>query len=66
MTKHIIDCSEISNWKNKYHIYTSQPFNGKSLKFLMNNFGIYKITYGSKIIYQGSQLTHAIAAWESV
>lgn len=40
-------------------------YRGKLLRLWMNADGMYRVYYGEDILYEGSQMTHAIAAWES-
>lgn len=62
-----IDLDDISDWMNhKWSLYRSQTYRDVKLRFLTSCRGTYRVIYGEYTIYEGSQLTHAIAAWESV
>ena len=58
---------DIQEWmRNSWQLYASDYVGEKSLRLWINHLIEYKVEYNFKIIYQGSQMTHAIAAWESV
>ena len=62
-----LDTQKLSDWMNdNWTLYSSQMYMEKLLRLHLNSKGMYKVTYGEDIIYHGSQMTHAIAAWESV
>jgi len=61
-----INTAKLSDWMNdNWNLYSSQMFMDKLLRLRLNSRGIYRVTYGDDILYEGSQVTHAIAAWES-
>lgn len=64
----IINPTDLQNWlKETWHLYASQSIDGnKLLRFWVNGLIEYKVVYENEILYQGSQMTHAITAWESV
>jgi len=61
-----LDASNLSDWmENNWNLYSSQMYKDKLLRLWINGNGIYRVNYGEDVIYEGSQMTHAIAAWES-
>jgi len=50
---------------NNWFEYASTTINDKRLRLFLNACGFYQVTYGEEIIYMGTQLTHALAAWEA-
>lgn len=66
MKKLELNAQEISNWMNDYWImYSTQMYNGKLLRLWINMQRNYRVTYGNETLYEGSQMTHAIAAWNA-
>ena len=56
----------INDWRHKeWYMYASQMYNDKTLRFWMNLEGMYKVTHGYDVKYEGTQLTHALAAWDA-
>jgi len=67
MKKIVLNLEDFSLWmQTNWCQYASQTVRDKRLRLLVNNYNQYKVLYESKVLYQGSQMTHAIAAWESV
>ena len=69
--KLILDPKEINDWKkNQWNLYASQSINYKGIPMLLrlwiNNNGEFRVNFGCRNLYEGTQLTHAIAAWDSV
>jgi len=66
VNKSIIDPKEFQDWMcNSWHLYASQHIDGKLLRLWTSGLIEYRVIYGDKILYEGSQMTHAIAAWEN-
>ena len=67
MKKIIIDPGELQEWlKTKWTLYASQQVRGDLLRLWHNGLGEFRVVHGDDVLYQGNQMTHAIAAWESV
>jgi len=49
-----------------WYEYASTTINNKRLRLFFNSCGFYKVTYGEEILHEGTQLVHALAAWDSV
>ena len=65
MKRIILRPEDIQEWmRNSWQLYASDYVGEKSLRLWINHLIEYKVEYNFKIIYQGSQMTHAIAAWE--
>lgn len=61
-----LDAQELSDWMcNHWNLYSSQTHDGKLLRLWINCNGTYRTVHGGEILYEGSQMTHAIAAWDS-
>jgi len=57
---------DVSKWlDNHWNLYASQVHKGKLLRFYINGNRIFRVTFGKAILYEGSQMTHAIAAWDT-
>jgi hypothetical protein len=66
MKKIVIDAAELQTWLHEtWHLYASQFVDGKLLRLWTNGLIEYRVVYGDEVLYEGSQMTHAIAAWES-
>lgn len=68
MKKIELNAAAINDWK-KYHwnLYASTHAPDKKLLRLWINWnGWFRVVHGDEILYEGTQLTHAIAAWCSV
>ena len=66
MKKMQLDANELQEFlKTSWHLYASQWIDGKRLRLSANCLIEYRVEFGDEIIYEGSQMTHAIAAWES-
>lgn len=60
-----INPEELQDWlQNTWHLYASQGFNGELLRLWINSLNQYRVVYGDEILYEGSQMTHALSAWE--
>lgn len=58
--------ADFTNWmEDTYTEYAAQTYCGERLRMLINHHGTYRVTHGDRVLYQGSQRTHAEAAWES-
>lgn len=67
MVKTQLNVDQILDWmRDNWVQYASTDVLGDRLRIYVNNFGQYKVEYKRQILYQGSQLSHALAAWESV
>lgn len=67
MQKLELNVSELTDWRSsQWNLYASQMYKTKLLRLWLNAHGMYRVYYGEDVIYEGSQMTHAIAAWESV
>jgi len=67
-----LDLNNIHDWRaNAWTTYAAESIASKEndclyrLKFKCNCVGHYRVTLAGNILYQGSQLTTAVAAWES-
>jgi hypothetical protein len=74
MEKIRIDAGEVLEFKRKQMVlYASQtiPKGGNSdlrvlIRFFVGFPQFYQVNKGNEVVYEGSQLTHAIAAWDSL
>ncbi len=72
MKKIILDPGKIIKWKEEHwNLYasTSMPYGKnmtKLLRLYINGNGWFRVTFGVDVLYEGTQLTHVIAAWDSV
>ena len=67
MKKTELNAQEINDWMyDCWHIYSSQTYYGKLLRLWINGQGCYRVIHGDETLYEGSQMTHAIAAWDAV
>ena len=72
MEKIILDPTKINEWKeDHWNLYASQSIpHGKNmtklLRLYINGNGWFKVTFGIDVLYEGTQMTHVIAAWDSV
>ena len=73
MKKIILDPAEIIEWKEgHWNLYASQSIpHGRNsmtklLRLHINSNGWFKVTFGIDVLYEGTQMTHVIAAWDSV
>jgi len=58
--------TDINVWMHDHwNICCSQTYNEKLLRWWVNGNGIFRVAYGSEILYEGSQITHALAAWNA-
>ena len=58
---------DIQEWmQDSWQLYASEEVDGKRLRLWINHLIEYKVVLDGEILYMGSQMTHAIAAWESV
>ena len=63
-TKMELNPETLREWmSDMWTLYASQMFNGKLLRLHINGSGVYRITHGETVLYQGNQMTHALAAW---
>lgn len=61
-----LDTLDVYDWMdNHWNLYSSQVYEGKLLRFWVNCQGKYRVVYGNETLYEGSQMTHAIAAWDT-
>ena len=65
MKKTELNAQEINAWKTLWGLCSSQMYNKKMLRLWINRTGNYRVSYGNKVLYEGSQMTHAIAAWDT-
>lgn len=71
MVKYKLSAEDINDWKRDYWVLytsTSLPWiKGKTklLRMWINGNGWYRVTFGGDILYEGTQITHAIAAWDA-
>ena len=71
MKKIELNSKEINDWKrDNWNLYasTSLPWRNnktKLLRFWINGNGWFRIVFGDDVIYEGTQLTNAIASWDS-
>lgn len=57
---------DIQYWKDTtWQLYASQMYEKELLRLWISCRGVYKVSYGKNNLYEGSQLTHAVAAWEA-
>ena len=66
-----LDPNELQEWmRDSWQQYASETIrlnkSTKQLSLWVNHLIEYRVKYGPEILYEGSQMTHAIAAWESV
>ena len=62
-----LDPQELQDWmRDTWQLYASDNVNGALRRLWVNHLIEYKVVYGNDILYQGSQMTHAIAAWKAV
>ena len=67
MKKIQINAKDLQDWmRDSWSLYASQSINGKSLKLWVSNLIEYRVVFGDDVLYEGSQMTHAIAAWGKV
>ena len=67
MKEIIIRPEDLQEWmKNSWQLYASDYVNDKLRRLWVNHLIEYKVTCDGEIIYMGSQMTHAIAAWNSL
>ena len=69
MKKPRINTKEFNEWINKeFNMYASwtSPIKRKVLRMYVNHNGRFQVTFDGVIIYEGTQITHAITAWNSV
>lgn len=61
-----LDVNNLTVWRStQWNLYASQMYKTKLLRLWMNADGMYRVYHGEDVIYEGSQMTHAIAAWDS-
>ena len=66
MQKIEITARDLQDWMgNTWQLYASQIVDRKVLRLWVNHLIVYRVNYGDSVLYEGSQMTHAIAAWES-
>ena len=62
-----INAGELQDWmRDTWQVYASQYTRGSLLRFWVNGLSEYRVIFGEDILYEGSQMTHAIAAWDSI
>ena len=67
MERIVLNPQDIQDWmRDSWGLYASDWVNDKLLRLWINYLTEYKVEYDGIRIYQGSQMTHAIAAFESV
>lgn len=71
MQKSELNIQDLNDWmRDHWILYSSQVYNGKLLRLWVNGNGRFRVVYGKDllrdILYEGSQMTHAIAAWNAV
>lgn len=67
MSKMEIEPKELLGWmKDNWVLYASTTINGSRAKLLVNNNGWFKVVYADETLYEGTQMTHVLAAWESI
>jgi len=65
MSRPRLDWGELSKWKSEtWQIYASAQLIDGTLTLWINFGGRYRVRYGREVLYEGSQLTHAAAAWD--
>jgi len=61
-----LNTTDINDWlDNHWNLYASRMYNKKLLRLSVNGNRIFRVTFGRAILYKGSQMTHAIAAWDA-
>lgn len=61
-----LEASKLAEWRSsQWNLYSSQMYKTKLLRLCTNANGMYRVHHGEDVIYEGSQMTHAIAAWDS-
>lgn len=66
MKKSELNVQDLSDWMhNHWYLYATQTISGGTLRLRVNGQGRYRVTHGDETLYEGSQMTHAIAAWDA-
>lgn len=69
MKKSELNARDINKWmRDHWYLYASQLYGkplGKTLRLWINGQGRYRVIHGDEILYEGSQMTRAIAAWDT-
>ena len=64
MKKTELNAQEINDWMyDHWNLYSSEMCNEKLLCLWINGQGCYRVIHGDETLYEGSQMTHAIDAW---
>lgn len=67
MNKIELNAQAINDWmRDHWTLYSTQKCDEKMLRFLISGQGSYRVVHGSEILYEGLQITQAIAAWDRV
>ena len=65
MTTITLRPEDIQEWmRDSWSLYASDTIDGRLLRLWINHLIQYRVVLDNKVLYEGSQMTHAIAAWE--